>query len=116
MIKKEWNSSDIFCLDLSISTSYKQKKRIIDILVSKGARVSFVLNKTVKFLIRDDKKNLDTYKCKLAFKLNIPIIELNYFFDREQCSVSLEKYLIIDKRREERFKNGLITFREAIKS
>jgi hypothetical protein len=44
MIIKEWNSNDIFCLDLSSSTQYKKKKQIIDLIISRGARVSFILN------------------------------------------------------------------------
>ena len=114
MIIKEWNSNDIFCLDLSISTQYKEKKQIIDLIISRGARVSFILNKTVKYLIRNDNTNIDTYKCKLAFKLNIPILDVNYLFDK--CSVNLEKYLIVNKEHEEKFKNGLIALKGSNKS
>jgi len=113
---KEWNTFDVICLDLSNSTPYKKKKHIINLIVNRGVRVSFVLNKTVKFLIRDDKKNLDTYKCKLAFKLNIPIIELNYLFDSEKGSVNIQNYFLVDKQHEERFKNGYISLKEPPKS
>ena len=78
---------------------------------------SFILNKTVKYLIRDDKINTDTYKCKHAFKLNIPVIHINYLYELEKRSTQLQDYLIFNKQQELNFNNGLISSnKESIKS
>lgn len=114
MIIKKLNETDLICLDLSNSTPYKQKKSLIDLISSNGGRISFVLNKNVKFLIKDDKANLDTYKCRTAFKLGIPVFHISYLFDYllsdvNKSSVKLNDYLIFNKQKEKNFKNGLIS-------
>ena len=114
---KRWNQTDIVCLDLSNSTPYKLRKHLTDLIISNGGRVSFILNKTVKYLIRDDKINTDTYKCKHAFKLNIPVIHINYLYELEKRSTQLQDYLIFNKQQELNFNNGLISSnKESIKS
>jgi hypothetical protein len=106
-------NKNIFCLDLSNSISYKKKKRLIDCLVSHGGIISYVLNKRVNYVIKDEKNDssLDSYKCRQAFKLRIPIIHLEFFNDyylnlNSNCDandtikpvLSFEDYLITNKR------------------
>ena len=111
---KKWDFNDIICLDLSSSTSYKLKKSLIDLIVAHGARVSFILNKKVKYLLKDDKTNLDTYKCKSAFKLKIPIISLNYLYDLNNgCETSLNDYVLLSKQNELKFNKGLISLSQS---
>lgn len=103
-------NQNIFCLDLSNSISYKKKKRLIDSIVSHGGIISFVLNKRVNYVIKDEKNDvsLDSYKCRQAFKLGIPIIHLDFFNDyylnlnntdeNTKPVLSFEDYLITNKR------------------
>ena len=110
MTVKKLNFTDIICLDLSSSTPYKLKKSLVDLIVSHGARVSFVLNKNVTFLIRDDLTNLDTYKCRTAFKLKIPIVSLSYLHDLvTKSSTNIRDYILLNKQDEGNFKKGLIS-------
>jgi hypothetical protein len=97
------------CLDLNSSIPYKQKKSIIDLLTSNGAKVSFILNKSVSLLIKNDRKNIDGYKCKTAFKLSIPVVHIDYIhelFNNEH--VNLKEYLILDEEKDKNFKQGKI--------
>jgi len=103
-------NGEIFSLDLSSSITYKEKKSYIDYITANGGRVSFVLNAKVKFLIRDDKLNLDTYKCRQAFKLGIPIVDASYLSESIQNrTVKIEKFFIKNKKIEENLKKGIIT-------
>lgn len=109
MLSKTSNS-DIFCLELSSNVSYKKKKALIDVISANGGRVSFVLNLKVNFLIRDDASNLDTYKCRTAFKLGVPIVLSSYFDEiLQNKSVKIEEYIIKNKAIEENLKKGIIT-------
>ena len=49
------------CLDLKSSTSYKQKRNLIDLLTRNGLKVSFILKKGIFLLIKNDKYEVDTY-------------------------------------------------------
>ena len=112
---KKWTSKDTVCLDVGMSTSYKQKKTLIDLLTSTGCKVSFVLNKNVKFLIRDDGDDFNTYKCRTALKLGIPILHANYVYE---CSKNggtgnthpkIQDYILKNKKSETNFTNGIIS-------
>lgn len=99
------------CLDLSMSTPYKLKKSLIDIIVSNGGKFSFILNKKCHFLVKNDPSNLDTYKCRSAFRMGIPIVDAAYINDliSSSANVNLNKYLIKNKKlSEDILKKGLI--------
>jgi hypothetical protein len=115
--------NDIVCLELSSSTSYKTKKALIDLLTANGFRVSFVMNKSVKLLFKEDPDDVNTYKCRQAFKLNIPVINVKLILDYVSGNLvssiwtngdinvtTLKKYVIVNKESESNFKNGLIAF------
>ena len=98
----------LLSLDLSC-TSSKEKKTLIDVLVTKGARVSFILNKNVDFLLKDDRNALDTYKCRTAFKLGLPVVHISYVTENmDSDSADIRPYLIKDVKNEENFKKGKI--------
>jgi len=101
---------ELFSLDLSSSISYKEKKSYCDYITVNGGRISFVLNAKVKFLIRDDKLNLDTYKCRQAFKLGIPIVHTSFLTESVQNKAfKIEKFFIKNKKIEENLRKGIIT-------
>lgn len=114
--KFQFQPGDLICLDLSGSIPYKKKKHLIDALNQKGYRVSFILNKTVKWLIKDDRKSLDSYKCRNAFKLNIPVIHVDFVAEflqtdaRQDLKASklVDKYLIKNQLDEQNFKQGKV--------
>lgn len=100
----------LLCLDLSNSTPYKQKKSLVDLITSNGGRVSFILNSKVNYLVRDDTLNLDTYKCRTAFKLGIPILNSNYILDAIQSkSCSIENYIVKNKKIQDNLNKGIIS-------
>ena len=98
----------LICLDLSSSIAYKQKKKIIESIINNGGRVSFILNKKVKYLIKDERLNLDSYKCRTAFKLGIPVIDLNYLNCLENFS-PISNFIIKNKINEENLNKGVIS-------
>ena len=98
----------LVCLDLSSSIAYKQKKKIIDSIINNGGRVSFILNKKVKYLIKDERLNLDSYKCRTAFKLGIPVIDLNYINYIESFS-PISDFVIKNKFNEDNLNRGVIS-------
>lgn len=110
----ELKDGDLICLDLGSTTPYKVKKSLIDMLNANRLRVSFVLNKSVKVLIKDDRVNLDTYKCRTAFKLGIPVYHVDavYFYMLEtgdKSSFNFDEYLIKNKLLESEFSSGKIS-------
>lgn len=111
IFKMQLKLEGLICLELGVKTSYKKKKSIIDFLTSNGATISFILNKKCKFLVIDDKTNIDTYKCRTAFKLKIPIIHIELFYklilDKNQ-NIKVEDYVIQDKSFKNNFKKGII--------
>jgi hypothetical protein len=102
-------SEKIICLDLNSTTSYKQKKSLIDVLTSNGARVSFVLNKNVSLLVKNERTTVDTYKCKTAFKLGIPVVHVDFIY---KCLndelIELKDFLIRNVENVNSFKQGKI--------
>ena len=97
------------CLDLSNSTQYKKKKNLIDLLTSHGLRVSFILNKDISLLVKNDKNDIDTYKCRTAFKLGIPVVHYDYIIKQlNNESVNIKEFLIANSAYKENFKQGKI--------
>ncbi len=112
MLDKKHLQNKTVCLDLSNSIAYKKKKSLIDLIALHGLKVSFIINKSASILIRDDRDNLDTYKCRTAFKLGVPIIHVDYIYEmllNGNHNVKLANYLIKNKKDETDFKNGLVS-------
>jgi hypothetical protein len=98
------------CLDLSNSTPYKKKKNLIDLFTNSGIKVSFILNKNVGVLVKNDRNDIDTYKCRTAFKLGIPVVHCDYIIKSiNNESVHLKDYIIANMANKENFKQGKIT-------
>lgn len=103
---------DTICFDLSNSIAYKKKKSLIDLAALTGAKVSFVLNKSVNLLLKDDANDLDTYKCRTAFKLGIPVVKVDFLYHLTGLSdtnVSYNDFIIKNKQDEANFKKGLVS-------
>jgi hypothetical protein len=98
------------CLDLSNSTSYKKRKNLIDLCANRGIRVSFILNKKVGVLVKNDRNDIDTYKCRTAFKLGIPVVHCDYIIKSiKNESVHLKDFIIANMANKKNFKQGKIT-------
>ena len=110
-MKKYFNGETV-CLELSSSVKYKEKKSLVEFVVRHGGRVSFVLNKQVNFLVKDDLDNLDTYKCRSACKLGIPILNARYVYDligaEPTGQVRRAGYVISNKKADDILNKGLI--------
>lgn len=107
----------IVAVDFDSSTSSKEKKNFIQLLTLNNLQVSFILNKKVDFLLKDNQNNLDTYKCRTAFKLGIPVVHIDFIRDYfinydDPRSLDIKSYMIKDVKKEENFKNGKIGFSE----
>ncbi|CAF0733970.1 unnamed protein product [Brachionus calyciflorus] len=108
----KFENNEIICLDISSSTPYKKKKSIIDLLTLTGAKVSGILNRKSKLLIVDQRQNLDSYKFRTAFKLNIPVVHVDYFFKLlldNDSSVDIKAYVIRDNTNDKKFEKGIIS-------
>ena len=102
-------SNKTVCLDLKDTTRYKEKKRLIELLTSNGAKVSFIIQKGSSLLIKNDKSNVSTYKCRTAFKLGIPVVHVDYIFNLlNKKVVNFKDYVIVNTESQQRFKNGKI--------
>lgn len=112
---KRFPENETICLDLSSSVPYKKKKAIIEYIASHGYKVSFIINKTTGLLVKDDRLETDSYKCRTAFKLAVPVVHVDYlyaYFDSSPSSrhhISTDPYLIKNKQDEIKFQNGVIT-------
>ena len=93
--------------DFSNTINYKRKRQLLESAKQIGLVISYGLNKNVDFLIKDDETNLQTFKCRMAFKLNIPVLKADYLND-ENHSRDLEDFLIKNIKCENDFKNGKI--------
>ena len=97
------------CVDLKNSTPYKEKKNLIQLLVTNGAKVSFFVKKGISILVKNDNKDVDSYKCKSAFKLGIPVVHIDYIYKYLNNEiVNFKDYLIVNKESSEYFKKGKI--------
>jgi len=85
----------VVCLDLSNSIPYKQKKSLID-------------------LIKDDPTSLDTYKCRMGFRRNIPVVGIDYITEllyNSNESINIDSYSLLNVKLEENLKKGYISSR-----
>ena len=112
MFLKNYNEIETICLDLSNSIPYKKKKGLIDLLAAHGFKISFIINKFTNLLIKDDRDNLDTYKCRTAFKLGIPVVHVDFVYElylNLNSNAKMEEFIIKNKQEEINFKNGYIS-------
>ena len=101
----------IFCLDLANSTSYKEKKSLIDLITSNGGVVTLILNRKVDYLLKNDAKNVYTYKCKTAFKLGKVVLKTSYITElilKPELKLKISDYVIKNKKSVDDLNKGLI--------
>lgn len=105
----------IFCFELRKSIKYREKKSYIDFVIKNGGQVSFILNRKVNYLFKDDEKDLDTYKCRQALKCGIRIVHVNYLNELihsldQQQPIKIDNFLIDSFDNSSKiFANGLIS-------
>lgn len=100
-------SAKKICFDFSNSTPYKCKKDLIELAKRNGIEISFGINKTIDYLLKDDGSDLETLKCRTAFKLNIPVLKANFLYN-EKKSFSLDEFLLRNKKFEKNITEGKI--------
>jgi hypothetical protein len=67
------------------------------------------LNKNVSLLVKNDRTTVDTYKCKTAFKLGIPVIHVDFIYKcLKDGLIELKDFLIINVENLNSFKQGKI--------
>lgn len=107
------------CLDLTNSIQYKKKKQLIDTIAKHGGTISFILNKKVNYLVKEDAVNLDTYKCRNAFKLGIPVVNIDYINRLTQSidssPILINDYILKNKKNEQDLQKGFIPRNESTK-
>ena len=82
------------------------------ILTSNGGTLSFILTKQTYCIVKNDPSDLDTYKCRLGFIRNIPIVGLDFITDLflDYCNdVSIKDYSLNKLRIEDNLKKGIIS-------
>ena len=105
-------ADSLICLDLSNSTAYKRKKQLIETVASHGGKISFILNKNVAFLIKEG-GDLNTYKCRVAFRQGIPVLRVNYLDElKTNKPIDFQDFIIKNKAEVENLRKGLIPKRK----
>lgn len=100
----------IFCFDLNNSITFKEKKSLIDLITNNGGSVSFVLNNKCSYVVKNDQDSIDTYKCRQAFKLSIPVVHVDYIYHSINANnINYKNYLIENKENEKNFKQGKVS-------
>ena len=105
---------EIVCFELRKSVKYREKKSYIDFVIKNGGQVSFILNRKVNYLFKDDENDLDTYKCRQALKAGIRIVHVNYLNELIQSSdqqpIKIDNFLIgLFDNKSKIFTNGRIS-------
>ena len=74
---------------------------------------SVEINKSVDYLLKDNENDLNTIKCQTAFKLNIPVLKIDFLLNYNQESLSIidatiKQYLIKNNKIQDNFNKGII--------
>lgn len=97
------------CFDFSNSLPYKRKKELVELSKKNGLKLAFNVTPNLDFLVKDNTTDLNTSKCKHAFKLNVPVLNASFLTALNQnLSTSLNEFLIKNTQLELNFKNGII--------
>ena len=98
------------CLDLTNSISYKKKKSLIEVITKNGGKVTFILTPKTDFIVKEDTKQLDSYKCRNGFARNIPVVPIDYLHDflASSHSIDINDYSLINVKLQENLKLGIV--------
>lgn len=50
----------------------------------------------------------DSYKCRQALKLGIPVVSTNFISDSHEADVDIDKYVVVGETRRSKFDSGKI--------
>ncbi|XP_064627264.1 protein mono-ADP-ribosyltransferase PARP4-like isoform X2 [Lineus longissimus] len=99
-------------LEFGTSIRFKEKKALQTDVTDNGGVISYIITKKSSFVVAVGISNAeDTYKCRTAQKLGIPIVSANFIRDSIEAGKLLDHdgYLMAGKTRAEEFKTGKIT-------
>lgn len=111
MLETRKLSGKTICLDLSSSIAYKKKKSLIDLITTEGGKVTFILTPKTSFVVKDDKDNLDSYKCRMAFKRNLIVVGVDYIMDLVlgDDTVDINNYSLMSEKIKKNLSKGMIS-------
>lgn len=81
-------------------------------ITNNGGTVSFILTKQTYCIVKNDPLDLDTYKCRLGFSRNVPIVGLDFITDlflNDLNNISIGDYSLNRLKLEDSFKKGIIS-------
>ena len=90
-----------------------KKQLLYKIAKQNNIQISYVINKSVDYLLKDNENDLNTIKCQTAFKLNIPVLKIDFLLNYNQESLSIidatiKQYLIKNNKIQDNFNKGII--------
>ncbi|CAH1248284.1 PARP4 [Branchiostoma lanceolatum] len=93
-----------------VTLPYKEKKRLRELITQNDGIISYIINKKTSFLVLGSKERTDSYKCRTAVKLGLPVVPLDYI---EACVQSEElldtdNFLLVGKSVAAEFSTGKI--------
>ncbi len=98
------------CFELSHEFKFK-KQLLYKIAKQNNIQISYVINKSVDYLLKDNENDLNTIKCQTAFKLNIPVLKIDFLLNYNQESITdttIKQYIIKNNKIQDNFNKGII--------
>ena len=108
----DFKKGKIICFELSHEFKFK-KQLLYKIAKQNNIQISYVINKSVDYLLKDNENDLNTIKCQTAFKLNIPVLKIDFLLNYNQESLSIidatiKQYIIQNNKIQDNFNKGII--------
>ncbi|XP_066269374.1 protein mono-ADP-ribosyltransferase PARP4-like [Branchiostoma lanceolatum] len=93
-----------------VTLPYKEKKRLRELVTQNDGIISYIINKKTSFLVLGSKERTDSYKCRTAVKLGLPVVPLDYIEACVQAEELLDtdNFLLVGKSVAAEFSAGKI--------
>ncbi|XP_067947430.1 protein mono-ADP-ribosyltransferase PARP4-like [Watersipora subatra] len=101
----------IFYVEFALTTPFHLKQKIRSDITANGGTYSHILRKEVDAVILADSTHKESYKCKRALDLSIPVLDLTYITDSiAQGSLKhYDDYMIFGQRLVNQLQSGKIS-------
>ncbi|XP_035659528.1 protein mono-ADP-ribosyltransferase PARP4-like [Branchiostoma floridae] len=100
-----------------VTLPYKEKKRLRELVTQNDGIISYIINKKTSFLVLGNKERTDSYKCRTAVKLGLPVVSLEYIEACVQAEELLhtDSFLLVGKSVADEFSTGKIAAPRSLK-
>ncbi|XP_078585828.1 protein mono-ADP-ribosyltransferase PARP4-like [Branchiostoma floridae x Branchiostoma japonicum] len=100
-----------------VTLPYKEKKRLRELVTQNDGIISYIINKKISFLVLGNKERTDSYKCRTAVKLGLPVVSLDYIEACVQAGELLhtDSFLLVGKSVADEFSTGKIAAPRSLK-